>query len=50
MIQRNRDINLKNDELPVLQNNQRSILEMIPAAMPVKRDAKVTGMRCARFK
>jgi hypothetical protein len=50
MTQRNRDINLKNNELPVLQNNWGSILEMIPAAIHVKRDAKVTGMRCARFK
>lgn len=46
MTQRNRNINLKNNELPVLQNNRRSILEMIPAAMHVKRDAKVTGMCC----
>jgi hypothetical protein len=49
MTQRNRDINL-NNELPVLQNNQRSILEIIPAVMHVKRDPKVTGMRCTRFK
>ena len=50
MTQRNRDINLNNNELPVLQNNLRSILEMIPAAMHVKRDANVTVMRWARFK